>query len=330
MRVGSIVYATDQGLGILAKSFFDHGVVTDTVIIQHSRPNHPEWYPASDMVSLRSSSAKGVIQDFCRQMDVMLFFETPFVWELIPYCKAHGVKTVIMPMHECMPREIPPEHTPDLWLNPSHLDQQCFPNGVHIPVPVEVPWKLRKYAEVFVHNAGHGGLKGRNGTAQVLEAMKYVKTDLKLIVRSQETIKKVSHRNVEIRVGNFPYDEIWAEGDVFLFPEKFNGLSLPLQEAFASGMLVMCGDRFPMNEWLPPEPLLPVDQYRKGCVSARCRDYNEASFDPKQIARTMDDWYSRNIEEFSHMGKLWAERMSWSFLKPQYMRVIGELCESST
>ena len=60
---------------------------------------------------------------------------------------------------------------------------------------------------------------------------------------------------------------------MFVFPEKFNGLSLPLQEARAAGMLVLATDRFPMNTWLPRE--MKAGCVRCGSQSLRLGDIGE-------------------------------------------------------
>jgi glycosyltransferase involved in cell wall biosynthesis len=115
---------------------------------------------------------------------------------------------------------------------------------------------------------------------------------------------------------------MYADGDVFVFPEKFNGLSLPLQEAYASGMLVMTSHRFPMNTWLPTDPMIPVDHYERDRVAV---DIESAVIDPKEIAETMDRWYSRSIEEFSIKGRDWARENSWEVLGPKYLDILGGL-----
>jgi hypothetical protein len=118
---------------------------------------------------------------------------------------------------------------------------------------------------------------------------------------------------------------MFSEGDVFVFPETFNGLSLPLQEAYASGMLVMASHRFPSNTWLPTDPLIPVSHYVKDQVAV---PIEKAVIDPKEIAHCIDTWYGRNIEEFSLKGKQWAEENSWEALKPQYVTALEEVCGS--
>lgn len=337
MRVGSIVYATDQGLGILAKSFVDHGVVTDVMVVRHGRrPEHFDWYPQAPIIgNLHGRADHMLMCEFCSDMDVMLFFETAFNWSLIDFCRKRGVKTALCVMHECTPRELPA--TPDLLLCPSKLDleqmQRCFPSMPSMYLPVPVPddvrnqWRLRERAKVFVHNAGWGGLKGRNGTSEVVEAWNHVVSPVELVVRHQGHGYDQMKRNyqggrLEIRYSDLPYAELFSIGDVFLFPEKFNGLSLPLQEARAVGMLVMGSDRFPMNDWLPREPLIPVRRTQRACVAPRCLEFDEAVIDPQGIAARIDEWYERDISEYSRAGKAWAESMSWAKLGPEYRKVL--------
>jgi hypothetical protein len=90
----------------------------------------------------------------------------------------------------------------------------------------------------------------------------------------------------------------------------------------------MCGDRFPMSEWLPREPLIPVAGYRKNRIGPPYHEFSEAVFDPKDIAATIDRWYGRDITEYSASGKAWAESMSWAKLRPRYLEVLESLCAS--
>lgn len=336
MRVGTLAYATEQGLGYLAKSFYDVGIVNDIVVVEHSSRPTKNWYPMMPHVPIREVAVSNAVKDICHRVDLMLFFETPFDWSLIEYCRKIGTKTALMPMFECMPKTHP---IPDVILNPSLLDYEYYGSterspvpfqlynvtmGVRTaftPVPCDTPWNERKRANIFVHNAGHGGLRNRNGTPELLEALRYVESPLRLIVRSQEPLKQTFKvgRNMTVDVqGSVPYNKLWSEGDVFVFPEKFNGLSLPLQEAHASGMLVMCGARFPMTAWLPEEPMIPVSRYVLARIGSNCKDFEEAVYDPKTIAKTMDSWYGRDISEFSKRGWDWGSKNSWAALLPKY------------
>lgn len=338
MSTGSVVFSTDQGLGILAKQFYDAGVVTDVVVLRHGRrPEHDEWYPNAHRLGMVSQLIQSDTLDWISSMDAMLFFETPFEWRLFELCKKMGVKTVLMPMHECEPDPLPAR--PDLMLCPSLLDFNCYDllqgggcSSVFLPIPVNVPWRLRTRATTFVHNAGNGGLQGRNGTKELIEAMRLTKSDARLILTSQVGVDLGTHnQKIEFRGGTRKYDEVWKDGgvgDVFVFPERFNGVSLPLQEARAAGMLVMGANRFPMNTWLPTEPLIPVAGYRKSRVARRCREFDDAIIEPQAIADCIDSWYNVDITEYSIQGKEWAQQNSWDVLKPKYTDLLEQLCNS--
>lgn len=187
---------------------------------------------------------------------------------------------------------------------------------IQIPVPSQIKWIERQFARTFIMNAGNGGLGGRNGTRELIEAFRHVKSDARLLIRSQIPLT-CDNPKIEVRVGTF--EDIWSEGDVFIFPEKFNGLSLPLQEAHASGMLVMCGDRFPMNTWLPKEPLIPVKGYTKLKMAF---NIDSAVIDPIDIADKIDSWYNMDITKYSLIGKDWGEKNSWQNLKETYLKLL--------
>lgn len=337
LRVGTLVYATEQGLGYLAKSFYDAGVVTHTLVVRHSHRDNlgQYWYPESREIGLSYlPQERAVAHRLCDSVDVMLFFETPFHWELINYCRSKGVKTVLMPMYECLPPKSLLPYQPDYFICPSLLDLRYFPdaNSRFIPVPSNssVVWRQREKARQFVHNAGHGGLKGRNGTKELLEAMKYVKSPIELLIRSQSIrTVTISDSRVRVEYGSYPYSSLYDWGDVFIFPESFNGLSLPLQEAYASGMLVMTTDRYPMNQWLPKEPLIPVESYRRDRVSGRCVEFDRAVINPRKLAKTIDRWYDADIRALSSSGREWATANSWEVLKPVYMSHLENIVKGS-
>jgi hypothetical protein len=295
---GSIVLATNQGLGLLAKAFYDNGIIDKVYVKPHTtRDNHYEWYP---------DRVKSI--DDLLDCDKLIFFETPFEWTIIKKARENGIKTILVPMYECTNNPLP--YVPDVVVSPSLLDKQYFPNSQFIQIPVDIAWKQREFARVFVHNAGNGGLGGRNGTKELLEAMQYVKSPIELIVRSQVPIKQINDPRITYEIGDC--NDLWSKGDVFVFPEKFNGLSLPLQEAFASGMLVMTGKRFPNTEWLPNEPLIPIKEYKKEKI---CVEFDSAVIDPKDIAETIDSWYNVDIKRLSLLGKEFGEKNNWSNLK---------------
>jgi hypothetical protein len=335
MRVGAVIYATEQGLGHLARDFFRAGIVQEVAIFRHgSRTNHTSWYPPHTLQLANRPFNGPKVDAFVRGVDVMLFFETPFDWSFLDYCRERGVRTAILEMYEWWPR-CPPAK-PDLIICPSLLDRDYFPGSPFIPIPApQGIWKQRTKAMKFLHNAGHVGYREHKGTLELLKAMKFVKSPLTLTVRCQDTraIMPLIDQCPEVRkdqrvtfeFGTRPYESLWDGYDVLIAPEKLNGLSLPLQEGRAAGMLVMTTDRYPTNTWLPKEPLIPVERYQRAQVAAPYLEFDEAIVRPEAVAATMDSWFGVNIEEYSRQGKAWAEENSWSVLGPRYTETLRGL-----
>lgn len=343
MRVGTICYACSQGLGYLAKSFYDAGVVTDVMVFRHphgDRPSKMEWYPKGTQELVNRPFNQGQIKYWLEtnKIDVMLFFETPFDWNILRVCNHMGVRTAILAMYEWYLRE--PPWKPDIILAPSLLDKDYFPGGVFLPVPVaQGTWKQRTKALRFLHNAGHIGSRNHKGTVELMRAMEFVKSPLTLTIRSQNvaglsrltaTVPKIlQDRRVSIEPGEVPYESLFDGYDVLVAPEKYNGLSLPLQEARAAGMLVMASDRYPTNTWLPTcdvslrDTLIPVDRYDRAVTCRGHLEFDEAVIDPKAIAETMDSWYGQDIRDYSMGSKTWAAGQSWEVLKSKYLAALG-------
>lgn len=306
---GIVCVATEQGLGRQAKSFFDNGLIDEVYCHKHETyENHYEWYP-----------------DRCNTFDEMLdkvteiwFLETPYDWSFILKARAKGVKTVLFLMYECSSLH----YTPDVLVGGSIMERIHYGESVKVipvPAPKEIKWRLREKALVFVHNAGHGGIGGRNGTKELIEAIKHVKSPIKLIIRTQFDNIKCDDPRVEIRVGDFEYKTLFDEGDVFIYPDKFGGSCLPVQEAHSAGMLVMASKRLPHTEWLPNEPLIPIEGYKKERIAEK--EFDLAIVSPQEIAKCIDDWYNKNITMYSLIGKKWAEDNSWEKLKPIYEEI---------
>ena len=338
MKVGSICYATSQGLGHLAKSFFDAGIINEVMVFKHphgDRPSRMDWYPKGTIELKYRPFIGEKIERFLDDIDIMLFFETPFDWNFPQRCHERGVKTAIIPMYEWFLQH--PTHQFDLFLNPSLLDQYYFPHGTYIPIPVEehVEWDFRKTAKKFLHNAGNIGSRNHKGTQELLRAMQYVKSPIELSIRCQdkegllrliESAPGVQHDDrIQFIFNEIPRELLFKDHDVYIAPEKYNGLSLPLQEAFASGLMVMTTNRFPTNQWLPSEPLIPPSGSRKAQTMRGHLEFEETIVDPQKIAEVIDQWYGEDIKKFSLLGREYREENSWKNLRERYLDALENL-----
>ena len=301
--------------------------------------NHFDWYPAAEIYD------RSHVDEFLDGLDALLILEKLHDWGPAIKAQRRHIRLILMPMYEITPDPLPVN--PDVFICPSRLDFDVYgPKGtaIYLPVPVDVPWRQRRSVRTFVHNAGNGYGFFRNGTFDLLAAVAFIKSPIQLIVRMQESLWRaleVRERREEIqgildqaardpRVvfvrGTVPYEELWTQGDAFVFPERYNGLSLPLQEARASGMLVIASDRYPMNTWLPREPLIPVSGYEP--VARFGIEVRSAIVRPEDIARTIDEWYDADITAYSREGREWAQAHSWSRWRQTYLDVLAGRCDT--
>lgn len=341
MRVGHVGYATSQGIGHLSKSFYDAGIITDMMIYKHPHgeeraPTHREWYPPETHFITTKAIYGEKVERFLDDVDVMLFIETPFDWAFANRCRERGVKTAVVVMYEWFLER--PSHAFDLFLNPSLLDQEYFPQGVHIPIPVEdhLTWHARHSAVRFLHNAGHIGSRNHKGTLELMQAMKFVKSEIELTIRCQDKrgmqrlLESAPNCKTDPRVvivdWEVPREKLFDPAfDVYIAPEKYNGLSLPLQEAFASGMMVMTSNRFPHNQWLPEEPLIPVSGIRKAQTMRGHLEFEESIISPEDIAASIDRWYMQSITNYSLAGLQYLNHHSWATLKHRYIEALESI-----
>lgn len=373
MIVGSIGYACASGLGHLNKWFYANKVVDKVFVIGHPEySSHMEWFPGAPSTPLRRPDTDAVLR-WALELDVLLCYETPFFWGMLPRLRQAGVKLAMVPMHEWYPADKIGEF--DLYLCPSLLDLDEFANeaapsldqpqfvhvgkdvrskAVFIPVPVDPStWRRRTRVRRFLHNAGHVGHREHKGTRQLLEAMRLVTKPIDLTVRGQgreltRLLNEFARGDgpgcaFNVMIGDGPYEEMFSEEfDAYVAPEKLNGLSLPLQEARAAGMLVITTDRYPTNTWLPKmvenmgderdwsvrrcaSALIPVERYQRAKVCTSCIEVDEAIVSPEAIARTLDAWYGADIGDYSDSGLEWAKANSWGVWAPKYRKLLEEL-----
>ena len=336
MKVGSIVFATNSGLGILAKDFYDNGIITDVIVVEHGNYKNENWYGDSYVIKNHSVNSidKDAIYEFVKNIDCLFLFETNFFPEILEAAKHYKKKIILMPMYESTIFPL----IADLYISPSLLDidyyKYMYSDASHkfIPVPVNstIQWRERTKAKQFIHNAGNESSGDRNGTRSLLEALKYVKSPIDLTVRYQINKSNayarpeyfIEDERINYTTEKVEFTDLWNQGDVFLFPERWNGLSLPIQEAFSSGMLVMAGNRYPLNTWLPNLPLIDIQSTE--ILTNNNIQFHSAIYDPKTIAQYIDLWYDRDIITYSKLGKKWKEENSWDILRSVYIKTIEE------
>ena len=330
MKIGIVARCDVGGLGNLTYDFWKHiHQISRELVIFSYRGDNPNLYPKA-IPCQKGRPTLEEIDNFLKDIDIVLAFETPYNWNIFAKAKEKGIKTILIPMYEWS--DVISPVMPDLYLCPSKLDYQIFKKypirAEYLPIPVdrrEFPFKLREKAETFVFNNGGGGTGGRNGLTELLEAIPLVKAQVKFLIRSYSQIPEIKDKRIEKVEGVVDHLDLYKEGDIFLFPHKFDGLSLPIQEALSCGMPVISTDMFPHNNYLPKEWLFEPKGFERGKVAPEARLINVATLDPKKIAEKIDEWANRDITKESKKADEIAEQLSWENLHQKYIKLFESL-----
>lgn len=340
MRIGLIARCDDTGLGIQSKEFFDH-IPCKALLIDSSKlasqsilTPKPHNFPGQQMFQLRPGFGmtggipRAVIDEFLNDVDLVFAMETPYDYNIFSICRDRGIKTVLQLNYEFLdyPSTLP---MPDLFAAPSMwFYDNIHGNKRYLPVPVNTKvFKPQRKHKVFVHNVGRPAIHDRNGSMTFMNALKWVKNEITVVLNGQYRIPvTLGNKNV-----NFVTD--WSNkqnyydnytGGVLVMPRKYGGLCLPFNEAIGAEMPIITTDISPNNTWLPSEWLVQSNQ--AGILrSKKIVPYFDA--DPIKLAEKIDEFcdesfYNAAVEKAIEL----KNKISWETLLPEYMKTFEELC----
>lgn len=346
MKIGLIARCDSTGLGIQSKGFYDHipckAFVIDFSNMAPYQPMpilapHPEWYPGETIYkwgyhhNLRGDIPRDVIEDFVKDIDVLFAIETPYDYNIFEICRQCGVKTILQLNYEFLdfPSSLP---QPDLFAAPSMWNYDNVPEPKKfLPVPVDaLKFRIQPMHKTFIHIAGRAAAEDRNGTYAFLRSLNCVKNEIEIIIKSQEPIaisKSMIPGNVKLTTDFGNKDWYWENytGGVLVLPRKYGGLSLPVNEALASGMPVIITDISPNNTWLPKDWLVHAALSRQ-LYGKKVIDVYEP--DLVGIAEKIDQFCDENfyMEAVSKAMQL-SHSIRWENLVSEYMKTMHELCQ---
>lgn len=219
------------------------------------------------LIDPRQAVNEETFEEALAGMRCVVAFETFYHTAALNVAARIGAKTVLFPMWECTPGWSEPV---DVLICLSQEDMKHYPTGVRAHWPISRLKFPPKRCEVpprrFVHNAGSFGYYGRNGTKAVLTASLKVNDVAEIIVRCQEPIPADVACEHKAKILRGSFDGRYDDADVFVFPMRFPGLSLPLLEAASMRIPTLVLD---LPEWSDyPEvmriPSCGVDGFRIG------------------------------------------------------------------
>lgn len=293
-------------------------------------PLRHAWYPYAQWT--REWPTEQECREFLDGLDVVFSCETFYYHDLPHLARSMGVKTVLQPNWELLDLKMP---RPDLFAVPTlwHYDDIPGPKCL-LPVPVATerfPGGPRSHRTPLrvLHIVGRPAANDRNGTDQLLQALRHVTTEVAVTIKCQENGYVGSGGlalpgNVTLTVDTGDTENYWdnyTDQDVLVLPRRYGGLCLPAQESVAAGMPVIMPDISP-NEWLPAEWLVPAQ--RTGDFMAK-HPIDLHTVNPEVLAAKIDqfatdaDLYRRAS---AHADTL-AKALSWDNLRPEYERILA-------
>lgn len=259
------------------------------------------------------------IDEFLDGLETLFAIETPYDWRIVERANARQVRTILRINYECLPDPVPVQ--PDLMVAP--IDWYQPPSTLLLPFPVDrqrFPFRQRHIAHRFVHMGGNQGLFGRNGTAELLRAIPMVRSDVRFVIYSQKPLEPIDDPRVRFQIGDHVDNaDLFREGDVLVFPRRYGGQALAMNEALSTGMPVMMTDMRPQSAFLPHELLIRPTRFEQARI---LRTVEAAVIDPAAIAARIDEWANRDISRFSELADTYAESISWTVLRPRYLQLL--------
>lgn len=309
-RLGIIARSDLTGLGVQSRNWVrllkpDKVILIDSSPFNHNE-QHPEWYEGMNVMPIYGFIRPHQINQVLDDIDILLTFEIPYSYELITAAKSRGVKTIIQNNWEFTDYLQNSALTlPDLLVNHSYWNlekqKELWPQ---ISEYCATPLFLEEFNSIatqnlertgkkrFLHIAGRRTYEDRNGTEDLLAAIKLIPQDIdfELVIKTQTTeIPEMRDSRIVIdRTAPDDEKELYRGFDAMIMPRRYGGACLPMNEALAAGLPVIMTHIDPNNKVLPKEWLVEVRE--------------KTQF----MARTMITVYETNPQELAYRITAWA------------------------
>lgn len=205
---------------------------------------------------------------------------------------------------------------PTGWLMP--------PGGWLVPVPAPTdrihPADPGEQLTVVFQDAG--AMLDRAGGGLVAASLRHVTRPMRLVVRNPlRPWRSTGRVTVEV-VAEAEHWSQWPAGHVLVAPRRYGGLSLPVQEAAAAGMAVVCldSDPYAAEPFTASVAALP---WRGAVMGGRRIPVWTCS--PRRLAAALDrlDEDRAFLAELRAKARRWAEERSWPQLLPVWREALA-------
>ena len=309
VKLGIYAFSNDSGLGNQYKRLIYmikpyRILAIDSSGFSKNKSQHWDWYDNFSGYKIKGFPTNRDVRVFLKDLTHVLVCENPLNFSLYSEAERMGIKVFCQTNYEfCDNLNRPNLALPYKFLMPSHwmIDDMKSRFGqdrtLYLPPPInqgefsearkinfERKGKIR-----LLHIVGTMAYNDRNGTKDVLEALKYTNAEFDLVIKSQHQLPDdyfVQDHRVSYQMENVvdPQD-LYKDFDAVILPRKFGGLCLVTNEALMSGLPVFMTDVSPNNQLLPKEWLIKaakVGEFKTRLVT----ELYEST--PRDIAKKID------------------------------------------
>lgn len=327
----------DRGIGIQTREMYLNLNPDFTLMVHMERTKGSTWTPGGDFAAVTPlGDHKLPMADVERilrgaEIDALVTVETFYDPEVVNVCRALGIRTFNQMNPEFYRAHWP---QPDRWWWPTSWRTNRLPQGTVMPVPVSWTVEAPEETDGLLHVIGKPAIYDRAGTYILFEALELARERHAVRIHAQlggdkwrphvsrtrgkHTVRVAEENHRDRRK---PYQGAAA----VIMPRRYGGLSLPVLEAFGSGLAVIMPDAPPNNGW----PISSVEWSWGQEVILPCGPVRMVDTNAKSLAAQLDEFARRpdKLMEARQRGLAWAKENTWERLKHLYIedleRVVG-------
>lgn len=345
-NLGMIVRMDDTGLGNQTKALCDM-LKPDRIMVVDStsfngNTQHLDWYDGYEGIVTKGWPNEQECAKFMMNLTHLVTAETVYNNHVFWLARRYKTKVFIQPNWEFLDHLIRTYPEPYMWLMPSywHLDdmKRKFRNTVYLPPPINLErYNHASYLNIgrvqpkkrFLHVVGKHATHDRNGTLDLLLALKQSTADYELVIKTQTEFDGIEgfkdDSRVTIDVSNTPdQTKLYEDFDAVIMPRRYAGLCLPMNEALSSSLPVIMPNIEPNNKVLPHNWLVEADKTAQFTARVLIDVYTCRAAD---LAAKIDEFANMtNTELYTEKEKAFeiAKReYSQETLLPKYKQVLG-------
>ena len=278
MRVGLIARSDRTGLGNQTRNLARMLRPDEIMLINSSFFNqneqHPETYDQYSVTHINGFPNDEQVVEWIRGLNVVITCEIFYNQRFVDIARRMGVKTINQYNWEFADYLRQPELAlPDKLLSPSKWmleeSRKLWGNVEYLPTPVFID-DFSKVREInlsrngkkrFLHIMGRQAINDRNGTLDLVQAMRYSREDFELVIKAQSGNLGFVINDPRITIDTASPEnevELYRDFDALILPRRYGGQCLPMTEALCAGLPVIMTDVSPNNRILPLHWVLPA------------------------------------------------------------------------